>query len=149
MSNSTKRDNPLYKVAELSEALDEVIQENTYFEMPLDTKLGDLGDFILKSGPVNVEMLFGHGPNVFREVEMSEKFWQKDNKTVEDVLDQVFHQGQNVVVQSKDRCSVSVGDVIHLFSCFFLVESIGFRQIGFKEYMKLRDDSFSQQLNSL
>ena len=80
---------------------------------------------------------------------MSEKFWQKDNKTVEDVLDQVFHQGQNVVVQSKDRCSVSVGDVIHLFSCFFLVESIGFRQIGFKEYMKLRDDSFSQQLNSL
>ena len=29
MSNSTKRDNPLYKVDELSEALDEVIQEDT------------------------------------------------------------------------------------------------------------------------
>jgi hypothetical protein len=59
-------------------------------------------------------------------------------KSSQDLLDLVFHYGQNDFSPSDEHYSVSVGDVIELEG-FYLVLSIGFKKISegeFEEYLK-------------
>ncbi len=61
-----------------------------------------------------------------------------DGETTGNLLDVIFHNGQNDFVPTKNRCSISVGDVIFLDGDMYIIRPIGFRQINMDELQVLR-----------
>lgn len=83
---------------------------------------------------IKVEMLAFESPMPFRQVSIP------DDPALEDVdtlLDEVFYWGQNDF-QPQPCYSVSAGDVIHLPSGKWLVQSIGFFKLSKEQYQQYK-----------
>lgn len=52
-----------------------------------------------------------------------------DTVSIEDILEKIFHYGQNDFQPIKGSPSVSVGDIIYFLERKFKVESVGFTEI--------------------
>lgn len=79
---------------------------------------------------VTVEML------AFMEGEQRPvKLPEKPTGDVMGTLEKVYYYGQNEVQPIADRCSVSVGDVIHLGAEKYLVCPLGFYKLTEQEYL--------------
>lgn len=79
-----------------------------------------------------VEMLFGHGPGVFREVQIEDQ--EVANLPTNHLLEQIFYHGQNDFQPIPGRCSVSVGDVVHLQTGKHMVMGAGFKELTDEQY---------------
>ena len=57
---------------------------------------------------------------------------------VEDLLDLVYHNGQNEVQPVPGCCSVSVGDVVEVVPLvdYFVVEPGGFKRLDYREFCR-------------
>ena len=69
--------------------------------------------------------LFAHGDGKIRNVEIP-----SIDGTKEDVLNRVYHFGQNVIQPVEGRVSVSVGDVIFINDEKHIVKDFGFEKIS-------------------
>jgi hypothetical protein len=79
----------------------------------------------------NVRMLAYHDDDKIRSVDVPDdliKGWSDAS-----VLSEIFHFGQNEFQPVERCCSVSVGDVIELNEKFFIVCTMGFKEINRKE----------------
>ena len=57
-----------------------------------------------------------------------------------EILNEIYHQGQNCVQPVEGYYSVSVGDVIVTDRQYFFVDCIGFKEISETEYNNLREE---------
>lgn len=83
----------------------------------------------------NVELLAFGKPNEFRPVQLSDKY---DDYDGEDILDLIFHWGQNDFQPIPGKYSVSVGDVAHIGEDKYLCMPIGWRKLSILEYNDFR-----------
>ena len=59
---------------------------------------------------------------------------------ITNLLNTIYHNGQNDFQRQPDRCSVSVGDVIEIEDQLFIVKNLGFSKMSqekFEEYGKI------------
>jgi hypothetical protein len=68
-----------------------------------------------------------------REVKLPD---MPDDASVEDILDATWHWGQNDFQAVKDRCSVSMGDVVLLDNERYIVAMMGFHKMSDDEYQR-------------
>lgn len=71
------------------------------------------------------------------------------NRTTEEVLERVYHWGQNDFQPVKECCSVSMGDVAMLQGRFWIVRACGWAEISpadLEKYLKIdqRDRTWSE-----
>ena len=94
-----------------------------------------------------VMMLAFHGDNTIREVFIPDQ--ELKGKEQNDILNKIYHYGQNEAQPVDGKCSVSVGDVIKLNDKKFIVQPFGFSEISnddLEKYKKIprQDRSWSQ-----